>query len=263
MAIDRGRDRLGADSLVGVVEHRADLLDHATRVVVRIRELALTVTPFVVVRLRRVEVVAVGLGGNAGQQFGGRQPSVADHGMLDRGAPSDVAGPMIDLDHPLAARVPVGVREVRAEHQQQVARFERVLRRWVTDQPALSDLEPVVALEPFLRLEREHHRCPEMVGERQHLLARAASTAADEERDLGRLVDRRCSARQLGLVGNDRHLGPGEARRVRGGLEPGDVARNGQHRDARPIERPLNRLLKHSRQAARDWSPSGSTRRHR
>ena len=97
----------------------------------------------------------------------------------------------VDLDDLLALRVVLPVREVGAEHQDEVGAVERALGGRVADEAGLADLERVLALEPLLGLEREDHRRGQVVGEAQDVLARLARADAGEQRDAARGVDAR------------------------------------------------------------------------
>ena len=120
----------------------------------------------------------------------------------------------------------------------------------VADQSGLPDLEVVVVLETLLGLEGQHHRCGQAIGELEHLLPGLPSPLADQQGHLVRLVEQRgglldgvrCRHRAWPRLHESRH--GGALRQV----EPTDVTRQGQHRDARLLDRRVGRLLDQQRQ---------------
>ena len=191
---------------------------------------------------------AVGLGPDALEQRPDGEPRVAHDCVIDGRPPSDVAGAAVDLDDLLALRIPVGVGEVGAEHQQQVAAVKRALRRRVADQAALPDRVRVVGLQPRLGLERQHHRRAQPVGELQDLGPGVARAMADEQRDPRCAIDPLGRLRDGAGLRNDGHLGVGDARRRPVHVECADIPGHGEHGDAGGVQRALDRLLDQARQ---------------
>ena len=234
MAVDRRGEHLGTDVVSAVVHRRADPAQQLG-VVLGIGEPGLRLAPGLVdlpcgleMPLRRTllgrDPVAQRPRGGAG---------IADEPQVDGRAATDVRAVVVHLHDGDVLGVPVAVREIGAEHEQQVAPVQRGLRADVADEAGLAHLVRVVVIEAVLGLERDHHGGLQLLGEREDVLAALPRAAADEQRRLLRGVQE----------------GDGPLERVRGGdgaggeldevrqprhleLEPTDVAGDGEHRDA-------------------------------
>jgi hypothetical protein len=181
----------------------------------------------------RVEQRSVGLGLDVPQQRREREPGVADDRDVDAGAPADVLAAQVDLHDDLALGIPVDVREVRPDHEQQVGGLKRLARGRVADHAGLPELKRVVALEALLRLQRQHDRRAEPVGEREQLLARVAGALTGEDRHRARGLDPRDRVVEALGVGRERRIAQRDLRRGRTARDAHrrDIARQRQHGD--------------------------------
>ena len=109
--------------------------------------------------------------------------------------------------------------------------------------PLLSDLVGVVVLQALLGLEGQHHRGGQSVGQRQHLVAGMAGPGAHQQRDGFGAVQQRGRLLQGGLVGHDRSPFGDEVGSIAGGIEPGDVTGQSEHRHSGGAERQVHGLL--------------------
>ena len=208
----------------------------------------LTVNPFAVAAGGVLQVPAIRLRADPFEQCRHRQARVSHHRVIDGGAPPDVARAVVDLDDLLALGIPVGVGEVGAQHEQQVAPVKRVLGRRVADEAALAHGVGVVGFQAWLGLEGQHHRRGQPVGELQDLGTGVARAVADKQRDPLGGVDALGRAGDCAGLGHDRHVGAGDARRRPIHILGGDVAGNGQHGDSGGVEGALDRLLDQARE---------------
>ncbi len=153
----------------------------------------------------------------------------------------------VDLDGDGPVRQELGVGEVGADHQQQVAAVERDGAGAVAEQAGLADLVRVVVLQALLRLQAEHHRRLQPLRQREHLVPGVTCALADQHRHLRRGVDRPRGLADRLRRGRGRRLLDDEAR-DRGVLvdvEPADVPGQGEDGDAPLLERGVAGLLDH------------------
>lgn len=145
------------DVLRRVVELPPDPADQRLDVG-RLRQLVHTTQPQLADLAAVLEMLALLLRAQQWGHTGKRRRGVPDQAEADVRPPADVLRPRLDLHHRLALGIPVPVREVGADHDQQIAVLHREVRSGVADQPTLPDLKVVVALETLFRLQRQHHR---------------------------------------------------------------------------------------------------------
>ena len=97
------------------------------------------------------------------------------------------SGRDIDLRNARAAalRIELPIREVGAEHQQDVAVAHRVVAGREADQPGHADVVGVVPFDMLLAAHGVHHRRLEAFAERQQLVVRAVRSPSRTGSSLG------------------------------------------------------------------------------
>lgn len=165
--IDDGGHQLRTDGAARILDDRANLGQeapgHRPCVAVGVDEGALLGEPAAIPAPCGLEVVGVGLGGDPIYQRGDRDAGVGDDPEIDGRATADVAAVAVDLDRRHRWE-PLGVGEVRPQHQKQLGAIEGDLARGVADEAALPDLEAVVVFEALLRLQGEDDRRRQPLG---------------------------------------------------------------------------------------------------
>jgi hypothetical protein len=190
-----------------------------------------------------VEELGVGAGFQPGDQRAQRLAHVADETQVDRRAAAEVERLVVDLDDLLPRREEVVVREVRAEHEQQVAVSEGLGGSAPTKQARHPDARRVVRLEHILAAVGVRDGRLEPVRQLEHLLAGQACALAAVDDDLLRTRDHGYRLVERG-VGGTRDRQVGEDRMVQHRLVHllrGDVAREDHHPYAAVEDRRLQR----------------------
>ena len=145
---------------------------------------------------------------SAGQEGAERLADVADEAEADVGATAEMGRLVVDLDDRRVGLEERPIREVRSQHQQQVAIGECLLRAAPAEQAGHADAGRVVVLENVLAAVGVPDRSLEGLGELQHLVARVPGAVAAVDRDALRLAD------QLGSLVERLLGGPNRGRSV-------------------------------------------------
>ncbi len=145
--------------------------------------------------------------GNEGQQRGDGVLDVSHESHVDVCAAPDICRAQIDLNLLCLLRVEVGQREVRAEQQAQVAIVHRLVGATPAEQSGHPDRVRVSPLEPLLAAVRVSDRRLQLLGQRNDLVVRVATSVATEDRDRAGLVDHLGQSAQILIAGPQQRSG--------------------------------------------------------
>ena len=192
-------------------------------------------------------VVAVG---QAREQGPDGLPDAADQGHVDGDPPADVLAADVDLYDLRPLRIKGPVREVSAEHQQDVAVFHRAIARRKAQQAGHADVVRVVVLDEFLAAQRVHDRRLESPSDGEEFLVRALAAGAGQDRDSAGVVEQVGRRGQVGVAGDrDRHDRPDAGHPGRGRCPvTEDLAGDHDHGDSAPCDRGTHGDLQDPRQ---------------
>ena len=219
--VARGPDRRGADITGehGVV--RGELIEHAGHVLrvaalrgpARRGQLVQARPRRSVVLERRHEVLVVPPLVEEREQGPKGRPRIPHEPVVDLRAPPELLAADVDLHDRRLLRKELAVREVRAEHQQEVAVHHRVIAGREPEQARHADVERVVVLDELLAPHRVHDRRLQPAREGGQLRVRARTPRAAEDRRLRRRVQNPRQRRNLIFSGHTEGLGSGKCRR--------------------------------------------------
>ena len=103
----------------------------------------------------------IGLRFQMRQKSGDGLLDVALKAQTETAAATQVVGPDVNLNDGLPPGIPVGIREVRSEHQKHVASFQGAVSGGETDQARHADIVGVVVLNELLTSQGVNDRCPD------------------------------------------------------------------------------------------------------
>ena len=183
---------------------------------------------------RRHEMLVLPLLVEVREQGPQGRPRISHEPVVDLRAPAELLAADVDLHDRRLLRKELAVREVRAEHQQEVAVHHRVIAGREPEQTGHADVERVVVLDELLAPHRVHDRRLQLAGEGDQLRVRARTPRAAEDRRLRGRVENLRQRRNLVLRGahGGLRLGKVQARLLLDGLAQCHVT--GQDDDRHP-----------------------------
>src|SRR5271154_2344220 len=187
------------------------------------------------------------------QQGAERRLDVSYDAEIDRGAPSDVLRPDVDLRDADArsVRIELPIRKVRPEHQQDIAIEHGVVAGRVPDQPGHADVVGVLPLDVLLAAHGVHHRRLESLAQRQQLRMSALAARTAQDGDTAVAVEYRREPIEIRARGHDDGRRRQQSRDLcRGGVGCGPqrhVAGNDDHGYAALADRLADRDLEDAR----------------
>ena len=193
------------------------------------------------------------VGRELGQQGAEGGLGVADETEVDLGPSAQLLSPDIDLDDRRLLGEELLVREVGADHQQDIAGHHGVVAGREAEETGQAHVERIVVLDELLPSQRVHDRRVQSARELDQLGVRAGAPGAPEDRDPLRAIQQRRERGDL-LVGRAQErlrLGKCQARSVAHRVVQGDIARQDDDRDAAARHRGLHRDLERARHLLR------------
>ncbi len=114
------------------------------------------------------------------QESGDSFSDIALNAQTETTTATQVVSSDIHLNGGLSLRVPVAIREVRSEHQEQVAGLQRAVAGSETDQAGHTDVVRVVVLDEFLASQGVNDGCLEGIGELHERVVGTCASSADQ-----------------------------------------------------------------------------------
>ncbi len=106
---------------------------------------------------------------------------VAHNAQIETTAATQVVASDVHLNDGLPAGIPVGIREVRSEHQEHVASTHRVVAGSETDQARHADVVGVVVLDKLLASQGVNDRRLDGLGEFHQLVVGARASGPSQD----------------------------------------------------------------------------------